>query len=150
MGEAWAPAVEDVARHIPTRTRDLSTPGSDRLLGTFTATTTPTKDQAQAVIDSAVAAVIGAVGALPSTGQQVELITAQARSAAEWRAAADIQLAYPLRDGDVAVYDQLNARAGAALDTLRTALATETEGPVALLPVWQAPDLAAWADNPLY
>jgi len=52
VAQSWAPALDDVARHIPTRTRDVKTPGSDKMLGTFTASTTPDDGQAQAVIDA--------------------------------------------------------------------------------------------------
>jgi hypothetical protein len=45
------------------------------------------------------------------------------------------------------VYGQLDARANAALATLRTALAVETGGPVDLLPIWQSPAPAPWGDQ---
>ena len=54
MAETWAPALDDVGRLIPTRTRDTRTPGSDTMQGTFTPATTPNGEQAQAVIDDAV------------------------------------------------------------------------------------------------
>ena len=68
MAEPWTPSLEQVADHISTRSRDTTTPGSDALLGTFNATTTPTGEQAGRVIASAVGVVLGAVGGtVPAT-----------------------------------------------------------------------------------
>lgn len=145
--EPWAPTLSDVAKHIPTRTRDVKTPGSDTMLGTFTPATTPTDAQAQSVIDDAVAYVLASVGELPAVPPASEQIQVAARTAAEWRAAADIEVAYPNRTADVQVYAQLDARANAALVSLRTALAVETGGPVDLLPIWQSPGPAPWGDQ---
>lgn len=139
MSEAWAPTLADVARHIPTRTRDRSRPGSDSLLGTFTADTTPTDVQAQAVIDDAVAGVLAACGKPPPSPPADAGIGASFRAAAEWRAAADIELAYPNRDADVAVYAMLDARAKAALATAQLAVETGDDSPPAAAPVWYAP-----------
>lgn len=132
--EPWAPTLEEVAGHIPTRTRDGAVPGSDAYTGTFSATTTPTEDQAQRITDAAVAAVAGAVGAVSARLEPL------ARDAAGWRAAADIELAYPQRDADVTVYDQLDARAKDALARLLTVAGDEGGGPDALSPVWCFPD----------
>jgi len=143
-GEPWAPALSDVARHIPTRTRDTATPGSDRLLNTFTPTTTPTDAQAQQFIDDAVAAVQAAVtGEIPGSGD----LAVAARGAAEWQAAADIELAYPYRDADVQVAGQLQARANFALTELRTALDVIGAGVVEALPEWRMPLPAPWGDT---
>ena len=146
MAEPWAPTLEDVARHIPTRTRDTRTPGEDVMLGTFTAGTTPDDSQAQAAIDAAVRDVLSRTGPL-DTGDG-ELLDA-ARGAAEWRAAADIELAYPNRDADVHVADQLDARAKYELDTLLARMQGQGEGPLPLetVPAWSAPDPPPWADS---
>jgi hypothetical protein len=146
-GEPWAPTLSDVARHIPRRTRDTKTPGSDKLLGTFTASTTPTSDQAQAVIDAVVGTLLAGTGPLPAAGTAVMDIQTAARTAAEWRAAADIELAYPLRDADVQVYDQLNARAADALATLKQVLAQAGGGQVDVAtPYWGFPAPPPWGD----
>jgi hypothetical protein len=150
MPETWAPTLADVARHIPTRTRDVKTPGSDTMLGTFNPHTTPSGAQAQAVIDDAVASVLAAVGTLPSSPPASDQIQVQARVAAEWRAAADIEIAYPNRDADVRVAAALDVRAKDALATLVTGLNVETEGPVDLLPYWAFPVPVKWGDDPLY
>lgn len=151
MAESWAPAVDDVARHIPTRTRDTRNPGSDTLLGTFNSSTTPTADQAQAVIDSAVNGILSAVGDMPtSPAEAVQRCQGAARSAAEWRAAADIEIAYPVRDADVRLFAQLDQRAKDELATLKLAMQQENAGTVDVLPYWQMPDPPPWADQYLY
>jgi hypothetical protein len=142
--EAWAPALDDVGRHIPTRTRDTDNPGDDELLGTFTTRTTPTADQVQPIIDAAVAGVLSRTGPLDATDGP--LLDA-ARTAAEWRAAADIELAYPNRDADVIVYAQLDARAKYELDTLLRRLQGQGEGFAESVPFWSAPDPSRWADR---
>jgi len=143
MAEAWAPTLDDVARHIPTRTRDTKTPGSAALLGTFTASTTPTADQAQAHIDAAVLGILSQTGTLDITDAG---LLAQARVAAEWRSAADIEIAYPNRDADVAVYSQLDARAKYELAMLLRRLQAQGEGEPASVPYWSAPDPPPYAD----
>ena len=100
-------------------------------------------------VDNAVGWVLAAVGKLPTVGPLTDELEAAARDAAAWRAAADIELAYPERTANVNVARDLDARANSALAALREALATESGGPVALLPVWQAPPPPTWADNPL-
>lgn len=132
--EPWAPNLEEVAGHIPTRTRDAAAdPGSDALTGTFSDTTTPTESQAQRITDAAVATVAAAVGTITTKLQPL------ARDAAGWRAAADIELAYPQREADVTVYGQLNDRAKLALDRLLEVAGEEGGGPDATLPVWCFP-----------
>jgi hypothetical protein len=139
--------VADVARYIPTRTRDGSTPGDDTLLGTFTTATEPTADQAQSIIDDAVGSVVSAVGELPPSPPADDQIYAQARVAAAFRAAADIELAYPNRDADVHTAQMLSQRADGALATLRTALQVLVGGPVDLLPAWAMPLPETWGDS---
>lgn len=140
--EPWAPTLEEVAGHIPTRTRDTLHPGSDAFTNTFTDTTTPTESQAQRITDAAVATVAGTVGTVTTALQPL------ARDAAGWRAAADIELAYPQREADVTVYEQLDARAKDALTRLVTVAEDDGGGPDATLPVWCFPDpycpLTSW------
>jgi len=147
MAEPWAPVLADVARHIPTRSRDVLTPGADRMLGTFTPNTTPTGDQAQGVIDDAVAWVLAQAGDLPTSGSDLGTIWAAAKAAAEWRAAADIEVAYPNRDADVRVYAQLDARATAAMAILQQALILDVGGPIEQVPIWQSPVPVTWGDD---
>jgi len=146
-GEPWAPTVTDVARHIPTRTRDTKTPGSDKLLNTFTVNTTPTDAQAQQVIDDIVAALTAEFGDLPQHVGHSPDIAAAARTAVEWRAAADIEVAYPTRNADLNVYPLLNARADTARRTLQVALAAAGAGQVDLIPVSSFPPPPGWGDT---
>ncbi|MET8334365.1 hypothetical protein [Streptosporangium canum] len=149
MAEPWAPTLEQVADHIPTRTRDSTTPGSDTLLMTFNDHTTPPAEAAQRKIVSAVAEVLAAVaGSVPATPSYLRDL---AKDAAALRAAADIELAYPDRDADVRVFEQLDQRAKDALQRLVEAVSdaggTGTEG--SLLPVWSMP-VPGWpGDYPL-
>jgi hypothetical protein len=145
--EPWAPGLADTARHIPTRTRDTRTPGSDQLLGTFTPYTTPDDGQAQKCIDAAVQWVLSQTGPLPA-GLDFEQ---QARTAAEWRSAADIEIAYPNRDADIRLYQLLDQRAKDALSSLIVSIklggdsiGSELEG--AGQPSWRAPAPPPWAD----
>ena len=148
--EHWAPSLSDVARHIPTRTRDTRSPGSDRLLGTFTPDTTPNDGQAALTIDGALQSVLSQAEGLidPADAE----ICAQARVAVEWRAAADIELAYPGRDADVRVYMQLDARAKDELRYLLIKLGLgpgqgAQDGPPPGTVVWRAPPPPPWADR---
>lgn len=141
-GEPWAPSLGDVARLIPTRTMSTD-PLSDRQLVTFTPDTTPTDGQAQDTIDSNVDMITGLVGTLPQPGAAdqavVELCQTTASAAAAWQTAADIELAYPQRDGDIQLWQQLTARAAAALAALRAALAQTGSGTVEAFPIGNFP-----------
>jgi hypothetical protein len=140
---SWAPTLDGVARHIPTRTRDTRTPGKTTLAGTFTEATTPTAEQAQQDLDAAVRAIIAEVGDLPAS----PAIEAVARDAAEWRAAADIEVAYPDRSADVAVARDLDARAKDALARLKVALTEAGAGQVEDSPQWAFPEPVPWGDE---
>jgi hypothetical protein len=122
----WAPTLADVARHVPTRSRDTTTPGSDALLNTFTEATTPTAEQAQSFIDQAVQWVISECGQLLLDLPPTDELMVSARTAAEWRAAADIEVAYSLnRDPDVRLFQVFDTRAKDALATVKLAMQGE-------------------------
>lgn len=149
MPEAWAPGLADVARHVPRRTRDVKSPGSDRLLMTFSAATTPDGDAVQQFIDDAVGSLLARTGPLPATAAQYQDVADLARTAVEWRVAADIELAYPVRDADVQVYAQLNQRANDAFTALQAAI-TEAEGPgyeAGSAPAGNFPPPPPWGDS---
>ncbi|MEV0584103.1 hypothetical protein [Nonomuraea sp. NPDC050310] len=145
---SWAPTLEHVADHIPTRTRDRNAPGSDVLLMTFTASTTPTDEQAWRYIAGAVAWTLAGIGGVLSA-TPLHLADLATRTAA-LRAAADIELAYPDRNADVSVYEQLNQRAKDALKVLVDGCNDAgggTEGN--LVPIYSFPDPALYGDYPL-
>jgi hypothetical protein len=124
------------------------------VLGTFTSSTTPTASQAQAFIDAAVRSLVALVGVLPTVGDPATLanLSGAARDAAEWRAAADIELAYPNREADVTLAAALDQRAASALAALKTALAEAGAGVVDVTPDWMFPDpvtIAPWGDRTL-
>src|SRR5258707_2466790 len=148
MAEAWPPALDDVAGHIPRRTGARLPRGSDATRATFTASTTPTDGQAQSVIDDACSAVLAAAGPVPATGQpNAPLVQQAARTAAEWRAAADIEIAYPVRDADVRVVDPLELPAAGALPTLLDLMAPKQNRAIEPVPLWMSPDPPPWADT---
>lgn len=151
MAEPWTPSLEQVADHIPTRTRPVEPPGSTEYLNTFTAQTTPTDEQARRRIAAAVVEVLGAVAsinaAIPTTPTY---LPALASEAAALRAAAMIELAYPDRDADVEVYTQLDQRATAALQRLLDALTNADPGSDGnLLPQYAFPAPPWWGDHHL-
>jgi len=110
------------------------------MLGTFTADTTPTDEQAQEFIDQSVQWVVGNCGALPANLTSTDDLWINARTAAEWRAAADIEIAFPMnRDPDVRLFQVLDQRAKDALSTVRSAMQGEGVGQVDLVPYWHFP-----------
>lgn len=139
-GEPWSPGLTDVARHIPTRTRDSKAVGKDTLLMTFSQNTTPTDDQVQQLIDDTLGALEAQIGDIPSVLTQHPDLAIAMRVYVEWRTAADIEVAYPNRDADIQVYAQLDARAKAAYAVVAAALAVEDVGSTALVPQWAFPD----------
>lgn len=144
----WAPTLEQVADHIPTRTRNAAQAGDTALLGTFTSVTEPTDEQARRHISAACSEVLGAVGGtIPSVPA---FLAGLAGEVAALRAAADIELAYPNRNADVSVYEQLNQRADAALQRLIDAVNDAGAGPEGgLVPVHSFPQPPWYGDYPL-
>jgi hypothetical protein len=146
VAEPWAPSLADVGGKIPTRTRPADPPDGDPL-GTFTEETMPTAAMVEPIIDGAVAQVRHAVGTVPSTP---ETLYDLARDAAAWRAAADVELAWPERDADLReVYDRLDARAKLALQALIDACEDAGTGADGGLPVWAFPEPVPWGDQDL-
>ena len=148
MAEPWMPSLEQVADHIPTRTRNAATAGDTTLLGTFTAATEPTDEQARRHITSACAEVMGAVGGtIPATPA---FLYELASEAAALRAAADIELAYPNRNADADRFAQLDQRAKDALQRLIDAVNDQGSGPEGgLLPQYAFPEPVWYGDYPL-
>ncbi|MET8866531.1 hypothetical protein ABZW11_26635 [Nonomuraea sp. NPDC004580] len=148
MAEPWTPSLEQVADHIPTRTRNASTPGDTSLLGTFTAQTEPTDEQTRRHIAAACVEVLGAVGGtVPDTPA---FLAGLAGEAAALRAAADIELAYPNRNADADRFAQLDQRAKNALQRLIDAVNDAGSGPEGgLSPQWAFPDPPWYGDYPL-
>lgn len=141
MTEAWAPTLEDVGTCIPTRTANVNLPGDDTYLGTFTSDTRPTDTQAQNRIDKAVNDVIAAC-----TGIDTNLEPA-AKNAAMWRAAADLELAYPDRNADANYYAQLDARARYEWDLFLKAAAQQGDTVASAVPQWYMPQPPWWGDR---
>jgi hypothetical protein len=142
---AWSPFLSEVGDHIPTRTLDQSQPGVELFLGTFTGLTTPTDEQAQRHLDSAVSSVLGAAGTLVDDDGVLEL----ARLVASLRAAAAIERAYPLSDRSLETAAALDARADAELKHLAAANSAAGAGSSAVVafPSWQSPAAVSWGDD---
>lgn len=150
MAEAWAPGLADVAKHVPRRTRDSKSPGSDRLLMTFNANTTPTDADVQQLIDDAVSSMVAQVGDLPALATEAPEIADAARVFIEWSVSADIEVSYPNRDADLLTSDRLRARAQAQWTVLMAALAAAAGGGPAVadvIPSWGFPDPPPWGDK---
>jgi hypothetical protein len=133
----WAPSLRQIASYIPTRTVPVDTPGSMVPLGTFDATTVPNDEAVDQIARDAAAWVASNTGAEVDTG-----LFDMAASVAAVRAAAFVELAYPTRDWDAAVYEALLKQAGEMLAELRAANAAAGETPPGegLLPQWSFPD----------
>lgn len=132
----WAPNLRDVAAYVPTRTVPVDTPGSMTPLGTFDATTVPNDEAVDRLGKAAAAWVSARVGVVDPS------LYDMAQSVAAVRAAGFVELAYPVRDAAVNVYDALFAQAAASLEELRqaNAAAGEEEPGVGLLPIYNEPD----------
>lgn len=136
----WAPTLAEVGGCVPTRTANVSLPGEDEYLNTFTTDTRPTAAQAQAIIDHAVAD----VEAVTTIGAPLEAV---AKNAAMWRAAADIELAYPDRNADANYYAQLDARARYEWDRFKAATEDPDTGSGTGMPTWTMPEPVWWGDR---
>src|SRR5438552_1729340 len=78
--------------------------------------------------------VVSECGQLPVDLPPTDELMVSARTAAEWRAAADIEVAYPLnRDPDVRLFQVLDQRAKDALATVKLAMQGEGVGQVDLV-----------------
>ena len=153
MAPSWAPTLAQVAVHIPTRTREVG--AADDYAGTFNASTTPTSAEVTELVAQACTFVTSRTG-LPIVTTPTEVPDTCALAAALW-AAYWVELAYPERDADLAVYDRLRTdaeaatKAAVALNTAAGGGAT-TDPPdgggtaSTALPSHSFPAAPAWAD----
>jgi hypothetical protein len=143
MAELWAPTLAEVADCIPSKTVNVSLPGSEDPIGTFTDDTRPTGVQAQRHVDSAVSSVLGFAPTIPTALEPV------AKSAAKWRAAADIWLSYPDRDADItSAYAALDARARLEWDKFTNAAGDQgVSTDTSTVPYWNFEEAPEWADR---
>jgi hypothetical protein len=143
----WAPALEDVAVHIPSRTREVGI--LDAYRGTFTQDTTPTSDQVALLIEHACVWVMAEAGQPVVPAAYPACTVAAALWTAYW-----VELGYPERDADVAVYDRLlpaaQAMTGSAARVNVAAGGGATLDPTPEdarpLVVYAFPDPPKWAD----
>lgn len=138
---AWSPFLSDVADHVPFLTMDLTAPGSQTWLGTFTGVTSPTDEQAQRHIDQAVAIVGAGLGTL--TGA----LPRMARSVAAIWAAASLARAFARDDTQRSLAADLASAASAQLTTLKQAADNAGADSLSPAPVMYAPDPVPWGDR---
>lgn len=138
---AWSPFLSDVADHVPFLTIDTRVPGEQTWLGTFTGWTSPTDEQAQRHIDSAVS-IVGAgfstlTGALPR----------MARSVAALKAAATLCRSFKRGPEDLTLAAALEAQAAADLKALQAAVDNAGSDTLSPRPVAYAPAPVPWGDS---
>jgi hypothetical protein len=142
VAEPWAPDLAEVGSRIPSKTIAQTTAGDTTPTGTFNDKTMPTDVLAQPIVNGAIATIADSVAAIGP------LLYPLAKDAAAWRAAADIELAYPARNADIkALYEALNERAKLALERLRAAADVAGSGTDATVPSWSMPDPVPWGDK---
>jgi hypothetical protein len=139
----WVPSLRNVADYVPTRTVPVDTPGSMTPLGTFNSTTVPTDEMVDRIAKGAASWVSSKAGVVDPDLYEF------ATSVAAVRAAAFVELAYPTRDGDASVYEELFKQSDAGLAALIVAngAAGETPPGEGLLPQWSFPDPAFNSDT---
>jgi hypothetical protein len=144
---AWAPSLQDVADHVPTRTRPSTDWGSsDAMAGTFTDSTTPTREQVTRLIRAAASWVAAQIGSPVAAGAYGAAAVACALRAAYW-----VELGYG--DAEANVMDRLAAEADAATATaLGVNAAAGALEPGLTVPddlvSWAFPDPPSYADSP--
>jgi len=143
----WAPTLEQVAGYVTSRTIDLTTPGSDTPLGTFTANTWPTDVQVNSLIEVACRWVTTRTGPIDDT------LADHAGDVAALRAAGMVELSYPVRNADVDTATLLLGQAEKAKADLVAAMQTVTgvdPTPVgSALPAFSFPDPHWYGDRDL-
>lgn len=141
MAEPWEPSLTEVGSRIPSKTRSVVGPGENDPLGTFTSDTMPTDVMVEPIVRGAVAVVSSRIGTISAALYPLAL------DAAAWRAAADVELAYPERPGDVELYKDLDARARLSLADLLAAAEDSGGGVDATTPAWSFPAPVPWGDD---
>jgi hypothetical protein len=111
---SWAPTLEQVAVHIPTRTREVGALETNDYTGTFTANTTPTSTHVQSLIDQTCAYISAQVGTPVLAAAEDSCQVAAALWTAYW-----VELGFPERDADLKTYEQIKADAAAATKQAR-------------------------------
>lgn len=132
----WVPSLREIGTYVPTRTVPVNLPGSAAPLGTFDTTTVPNDEAVTQLAKSAASWVRSRAGEIDPT------LYDYATSVAAIRAAAFVELAYPIRDAEVNVYAALFEQARLALEGLIDANASAGETPPGqgLLPAYSFPD----------
>lgn len=143
---AITPGLVEVADYIPARTVATGV-GEQNPVNTFTSDTTPNSAQAARIAESAARYVASRVGTIDKA------LYDMARSVAAMRAAGLIELAYPIRDGDINTAQQLLAESASGVAAVLTAdittLDTSGGSDAAQLPRWSFPVVDHCYGHPL-
>lgn len=149
----WSPFLSDVAKHVMRLSLDRLSPGVEVPLGTFTATTDPTDQQAQRHIDDAVDSIVARLGGTVGAGS-----APLASVVASLRAAAAIARGHARSDSDIRTADALDHRADVEMAALIEVDAitsppgepggtgTDAGARETGVPYWDFPPPPAWAD----
>lgn len=143
---SWAPDLDEVADYVTSRTVDMDAPGSDSPIGTFTSDTYPNNEQVDRLIASACSWVVNVTGLVGTA------LEGSAKDVAAMRAAALVELSYPIRDNDIDVATTMLAQAKFARDELVAANLSQGAAGVNVGGTVQYgfPDASAWrGDNPV-
>lgn len=108
---SWAPTLPQVGAYVISRTTDVDLPDGSRVT-TFTADTYPTDTQVTGIVSNVCAWILAKVTTVRPGFEEL------AETAAALRTAGLIELAFPLREGDVPNASELLKQADQALDTL--------------------------------
>jgi hypothetical protein len=137
----WSPFLSDVADHVPWLTTSVIAPGSQTYLGTFTGNTSPTDEQAQRHINSAVAFISARFSTLTAAMYPL------ARAVAAMWAAATLARAFARSADDRAAADALERLATRELETLTEVADEAGATPLSPQPVLIAPLPVPWGDD---
>lgn len=134
--EPFVPSLREIGTYVPTRTVPVGVPGSAVPLGTFDTTTVPNDEAVTQLAKAAARWVASRAGTVD------ESLYGLAADVAAIRAAAFVELAYPVRDAEVNVWQALFDAADAAMASLVEANEAAGESPPGegLLPVYSFPE----------
>jgi hypothetical protein len=141
----WAPSTAQVAAYVPSRTVDFVTvPGNETQLNDFTANTVPKDVVVQKLVSDACQWILARLGTLDPT---LSVAGGPATGLAAKRAAAWVELDYPVTTDDVNVSETLLRETDTELDNLAASNVALGGGTGGAEPQWAFPVPVPWGDN---
>lgn len=137
----WAPALTEVAVHVPWLTVSVANPGSQAYLNDFTADTSPDDAVATEHIGQATTTIAVGIPTMPDGLKDFAGVVAA------WMAAASLAVAYARTDDDVRRAAALTAAATAWFKRLTDAADNSGADVLSPVPVLVAPDPVPWGDS---